>query len=196
MKLAKNLKIDAEESYLTVNSLVMELVNILSPSQQLKFVTTYGQKIGRYYRRAGSDYLDKVKKLRGQKKIKFIKGDFLNVNQSGFHYKTPLDGNTVNFIHPLDIIINCSGSTDLTSGHLKSDLINNLINQKICKVNPSEKGFFVNAKFETDKNFYVIGPLLAGNIVGNHKIWHAESCNRIFNLTFDLAGQIFKEVFC
>jgi hypothetical protein len=37
------------------------------------------------------------------------------------------------------------------------------------------------------KNCYLMGPLVAGNIDGNFKIWHAESCQRIINLSKQLA---------
>jgi len=193
LELARNRKIDTEDTYLPVNSLVAELVNALNPFQQEKFVTTHGQEIGKFYRRAGDDYSDKVQKLQRQRKLKFIKGEFIKVNNSGFQYKNSSEGTMVNFIQPIDIIISCSGSNNLAKGPSTSKLINNLINRKICQVNPSGRGFSVNAQFETDKNFYVMGPLLAGNVIGNHKIWHAESCIRIFNLTFDLANQLLRK---
>jgi uncharacterized NAD(P)/FAD-binding protein YdhS len=193
LELARDRKIDTENTYVPVNSLVMELVNELTPFQQEKFVTTHGQEIGKFYRRAGDDYSDKVKKLQRQRKLKFIKGEFIKVNRSGFQYKNSSEGTMENFVQPIDIIISCSGSNNLAKGPSTSKLINNLIDREICKVNPSGRGFCVNAQFETDKNFYVMGPLLAGNVIGNHKIWHAESCIRIFNLTLDLANQLLKK---
>ena len=41
--------------------------------------------------------------------------------------------------------------------------------------------------FEANKNCYVMGPLVAGNIDGDFKVWHAESCQRIIGLSKQLA---------
>ncbi|NCD70155.1 FAD/NAD(P)-binding protein [Mucilaginibacter agri] len=192
LKLADNLTIDREDSYTSVNSTILKLVNELKPDEQLRFVLHYGDKIGTYYRRAGSDYFDKVQLLEQHKKIEFIKGNFEKASEFGFEYKTPATECKVYIDSKLDIIINCTGSNTLNKYSPTSGLIKNLINRKICKINPSEKGFRVNNNFEADTNFYIMGPLLAGNIVGKHKIWHAESCKRIYELTFDLEKHLLK----
>ena len=83
------------------------------------------------------------------------------------------------FTNPVDIIINCIGAADLKKSN--SALIQNLIKRKLCVVNGSNKGFVVNENFESIKNFFVIGPLLSGTLNKKLRIWHAESCPRIFS---------------
>jgi uncharacterized NAD(P)/FAD-binding protein YdhS len=62
-----------------------------------------------------------------------------------------------------------------------------LIQQGICIPNDSHAGFEMNENFEAQQNFYLMGPLVAGNINDKLKVWHAESCSRIFNLSHSLA---------
>ncbi|WPU95529.1 FAD/NAD(P)-binding protein [Mucilaginibacter sabulilitoris] len=192
LKIIENCKVDIEYTYLPVNALIAELVNKLNSTEQDKFVTTYGREIGKYYRRAGGEYSNKVTKLQKCRKMKCIQGEFISANASGVQYKNITDATIINLILPLTIVINCSGPGNLETESSTSALIDNLIKSELCKLNSSKRGFSVNSQFEADKNFYVMGPLLAGNVIGVHKIWHAESCNRIFNLTFDLANQLLK----
>lgn len=189
-KLAQKENLSASDIYQAVANAVVELMNKLSYDEQKKFVCNDGVEIGKFQRRAGGEYLAVVDDLLRQSKIEFIKGRYVNLvrkveHQFSLEY---LDGTTHQstiFRVPFDIIINCIGFQELVNS--SSELIRNLIQQRICVVNGSKRGFEVNENFECSKDFFVIGPLLAGNLNDKLRVWHAESCSRIFLLSRQLA---------
>jgi uncharacterized NAD(P)/FAD-binding protein YdhS len=185
--LANNETIDG--TYTIISQKVIKALNQLSYSEQKQFVIEYGVKIGKFQRRAGLDYLNVADKLMFEGKLEFIQGKFAAIiplakNQFGFKFVTP-SSQTETFTTPIQVVINCAGFQDLTQS--SSPLINNLIQQGICTPNDSHAGFEMNENFEAQHNFYLMGPLVAGNINDKLKVWHAESCGRIFNLSHNLA---------
>ncbi len=181
------------DTYQAISQGVINALNQLIFSEQKQFVIKYGVEIGKFQRRAGADYLNIVEKLIFQGKLQFIKGKFagtitLGENKHGFKFITPMSSQPEVFTSPIQAIINCAGFQDLTKS--SSTLINNLIQQGICIPNDSNCGFKMNENFEADENFYLMGPLVAGNINNKLKVWHAESCGRIFNLSKDLASSL------
>lgn len=186
--LANNETVDG--TYRLISQKVIQALNQLSYPEQKQFVIEYGIKIGKFQRRAGLDYLNVVGKLVLEDRLKFIKGKFASIisltkKQFGFEY-IPLNSSQPEmFTTPVQVIINCAGFQDLTQS--SSPLINNLIQQGICTPNDSRGGFEMNENFETQQNFYLMGPLVAGNINDKLRVWHAESCGRIFNLSHSLA---------
>jgi uncharacterized NAD(P)/FAD-binding protein YdhS len=176
-------------TYTIISQKVIKALNQLSYPEQKQFVSEYGVKIGKFQRRAGLDYLNVADKLMFEDKLEFIQGKFAAViplakNQFGFEFVTP-NSQTQTFTTPIQVVINCAGFQDLTQS--SSPLINNLIQQGICTPNDSHAGFEMNENFEAQQNFYLMGPLVAGNINDKLKVWHAESCGRIFNLSHSLA---------
>ncbi len=177
-------------TYGVISQGVINALNQLSFAEQKLFVTKYGVEIGKYQRRAGSDYLNVVEKLIFEEKLEFIKGKFVRTiplasGRAGFEFFSS-DGELKEVLtSPIAIVINCAGFQDLTKS--SSPLIDNLIQQGICTPNDSKCGFEMNENFEVNKNFYLMGPLVAGNINDKLKIWHAESCGRIINLSQQLA---------
>jgi uncharacterized NAD(P)/FAD-binding protein YdhS len=177
-------------TYSIISQGVIKALNQLNYSEQKQFVIKYGVKIGKFQRRAGSDYLNVADKLALEGKLEFIKGKFtrtipLAAEQLGFEFVTPSSNQPELFTSPIQVIINCAGFQDLTQS--SSPLINNLIRQGICTPNDSHGGFEMNENFEAHQNFYLMGPLVAGNINEKLKVWHAESCGRIFHLSHSLA---------
>ncbi len=177
-------------TYAVISKGVINALNKLSFAEQKLFVTKYGVEIGKYQRRAGADYLDVVERLIFEDKLEFVKGKFVRTiplasGGSGFEF-LPSDGEQKEvFASPVAVVINCAGFQYLTRS--SSPLINNLIQQRICTPNDSKRGFEMNENFEANKNFYLMGPLVAGNINDRLKVWHAESCGRISNLSQQLA---------
>ncbi|NJK54835.1 MAG: hypothetical protein HC939_02110 [Pleurocapsa sp. SU_5_0] len=177
-------------TYRLISQKVLQALNQLSYPEQKQFVIEYGVKIGKFQRRAGLDYLNVVGKLVLEGRLEFVKGKFTSIisltkNQFGFKY-IPLNSSQPEiFTTPIQVVINCAGFQDLTQS--SSPLINNLIQQGICTPNDSRAGFEINENFETQQNFYLMGPLVAGNINDRLRVWHAESCGRIFNLSQSLA---------
>lgn len=177
-------------TYSIISQGVIKALNQLSYAEQKQFVIKYGVKIGKFQRRAGSDYLNVADKLMFEGKLEFIKGKFMRTiplakNQFGFEFVTPTSNEPEAFTTPIQVIINCAGFQDVTQS--SSPLINNLIHQGICTPNDSNGGFEMNENFEAHENFYLMGPLVAGNINDKLKVWHAESCGRIFHLSQSLA---------
>mgnify|MGYP001322017269 FL=1 len=91
--------------------------------------------------------------------------------------------------HHYDVVINCSGSAGLVGEGL-SELLNQLKDSGICVPTPSKHGFKVGNKFDVCHGFYINGPLLAGNVVGDMGIWHVEHCGRIISFAKQIANNL------
>ena len=74
-----------------------------------------------------------------------------------------------------------------------SPLLRQLKESGLCKPTISNHGFVVGDKFEIKKGFYINGPLLAGNVVGDMGIWHVEHCGRIISFSKQIAKNIIDE---
>jgi len=175
-------------TYGLISQGVINALNKLNYHEQKLFVTKYGVEIGKFQRRAGGDYLNVVDKLIFEGKVQFIKGKFtgtipLSDGKLGFEFR--INDQPKIYTSPIQALINCAGFQDLTKS--SSSLINSLIDQGICVPNDSLCGFEINENFEAHENLYLMGPLVAGNINQKLKVWHAESCGRIFNLSYSLA---------
>ncbi|MDB5120534.1 MAG: hypothetical protein JWN56_1752 [Sphingobacteriales bacterium] len=190
--LAETNNINIADTFNSISYLVIELLNRLNSFQQKRFVLKYGVEIGKYQRRAGNEYLDVVENLREQNKLENLKGRFIkkynhNKSREEFNYLDK-SSDSIKSIDPnVKVIIDCTGFQHLTSSS-SSKLISNLISQKVCVTNESKNGFKVNENFEANKNLFLMGPLLAGNLNKNLRIWHAESCGRIITLSKQLAN--------
>ena len=174
-------------TYRVISKEVIAALNLLGFEEQKMFVIKYGVEIGKYQRRAGQDYLNVVDRLLIDGKLEFIKGKFVGTTpgKSGFEYITSDSQQKEEFSEPIKVVVNCAGFQDVTKS--SSTLIKNLVEQKICIPNESKGGFKMTGDFEANENLYLMGPLVAGNINEKLKVWHAESCGRIFNLSQKLA---------
>ena len=176
-----------------ISKVTMQALNLLNPAEQKQFVVRYSVDIGKLQRRAGGEYLDVVNNLIAQNKLEFRKGKFVK-------YSAPISGkpnceyrDSENITQPvldtpISIIINCAGFQDVTKS--SSILIQNLIRRGICIPNDSNRGFVTDKDFKANTNCYLMGPLVAGNIDGDFKVWHAESCQRIIGLSERLAAAL------
>lgn len=182
--------INISDIYGDISKVTMQGLNRLSAEEQAQFVFVYAVEIGKLQRRAGGEYLDVVDGLIARDKIEFIKGRFVRstLNETGnltCEYINADDLNQKTIDTSIGVIINCAGFQDVTKS--SSLLIQNLIRRGICIPNQSQRGFVIDKNFEASKNCYVMGPLVAGNIDGNFRVWHAESCQRIIGLSQHLA---------
>jgi uncharacterized NAD(P)/FAD-binding protein YdhS len=182
-------------TYALISKGIIDVLQQLSPAEQKLFVIKYGVEIGKFQRRAGNDYLNIVENLMSTGKLEFIKGKLLqtcllNDQEQGFEF---IDANhqKQQFLSAVQVVINCAGFQDLMTS--SSPLINNLIKRGIAIPNDSKCGFVVNENFEINRNFYLMGPLIAGNINSKFKVWHAESCARIIKLSQQLAAVLVSE---
>jgi uncharacterized NAD(P)/FAD-binding protein YdhS len=182
--------INISDIYSDISKVTMQGLNRLNAAEQAQFVFVYAVEIGKLQRRAGGEYLDVVNNLIDRDKLEFIKGKFVSstVRETGNLTCEYIDGDdrqqkTIDA--SIGVIINCAGFQDVTKS--SSRLIQNLIRREICIPNQSQRGFVIDKNFEASKNCYVMGPLVAGNIDGNFRVWHAESCQRIIGLSQHLA---------
>ena len=187
--------INISDIYADITKVVIQALNQLSFGEQQQFVSKYAVEIGKLQRRAGGEYLDVVEHLIDRAKLEFLKGKFvgyfpLATGGSGYEYKDNEHHQHQVFDAPVGVIINCAGFQDVTKS--SSVLIQNLIRREICVPNDSNRGFVIDKNFEASKNCYLMGPLVAGNIDGNFRVWHAESCQRIIGLSQQLAEVLFN----
>lgn len=174
-------------TYKVIAKQVIDALNLLDFEEQKMFVIKYGVEIGKYQRRAGEHYLNVVDNLLMNGKLEFLKGKFVGTTEgkAGFEYIAADSQQKEIFTEPIKVLINCAGFQDVTKS--SSTLIKNLVDQGICTPNDSKIGFKISGDFEANDNLYLMGPLVAGNINDKLKVWHAESCGRIFNLSQKLA---------
>lgn len=164
---------------------ILTALDQLEPSEQSEFVTHVGVEIGRFQRRAGAEYLDVVDHLVASGKLEFIKGRLCGLDvteDSGLRFTYATDGDKAprQESAPIGVVIGCVGIADLSRS--SAPLIQNLLRRKLCEPNASKRGILVNENYEASENFYVMGPLIAGNYVGSVRVWHAESCHRIISI--------------
>jgi uncharacterized NAD(P)/FAD-binding protein YdhS len=189
--------INISDIYRKITDAVMQGLKQLNPAEQKQFVVKYAVEIGKLQRRAGGEYLDVIDRAISQHKLEFLKGKFvkyspLTTGGSSCEYISSDDRSHQVFDAPISVIINCAGFQDVTKS--SSPLIQNLIRREICIPNDSNRGFVIDKHFRStvSKNCYLMGPLVAGNIDGDFKVWHAESCQRIISLSQKLAETLLR----
>jgi uncharacterized NAD(P)/FAD-binding protein YdhS len=189
--------INISDIYGDISKVVIQALGQLSFGEQKQFVSRYAVEIGKLQRRAGGEYLDVIDDLISQQKLEFLKGKFvkyspLTARSASCEYLDSEDSQQKVYDAPIDVIINCAGFQDVTKS--SSVLIQNLIRREIFVANDSHRGFVIDKNFEStsSKNCYLMGPLVAGNIDGNFKVWHAESCQRIISLSQTLADVLLQ----
>jgi uncharacterized NAD(P)/FAD-binding protein YdhS len=191
VELMKTLNVNIADIIYHISNIINALVVRLSPYEQKIFVNKDGVEIGKFQRKAGKEYCDVVDNLFIINKLESLKGKFVGLvcQEEKFNHIEYLESQTSlkkTFDKPVKFIINCCGFEDLTMDS-SSELILSLISNNICRTNTSKRGFTVNENFEADNNFFIMGPLLAGNSNKHTMIWHVESCTRICFLSKKLA---------
>lgn len=185
---------DISDTLPTFTKHVGSLVGRLSKNEKFNFISFHGVEIGRLQRRAGQEYTQPVKDLVKEKKLSVIKGKFSKFcNDNGvttvlLHRDNQADCEKRTF----DIVINCAGSSGLSNSNI-SPLLKQLKDSGICSSTSSNHGFKVGENFDILPGFYINGPLLAGNVIGEMGIWHVEHCGRIINFAKHIANNIIND---
>ena len=171
------------------------LVQRLSKKEKQKFISFHGVEIGRLQRRAGLEYTQPVEELSLTNKLDVIKGKFIKFSKDTDVTKVLFKKDNVSEtqMDRYDVVINCAGSSGLTEAGM-SPLLKQLIESGICSSTSSNHGLKVGDNFEVMPGFYINGPLLAGNVVGEMGIWHVEHCGRIIGFAKKIAANILDEV--
>ena len=182
-------------SLATISHAVSDMLEHLSHAERTKFVSDTGNAIGKLQRRTGNDYSDLFEDLLKQGTLVLRKGRYcdyevddsrgISVNFSALDL-----ADTTYTLHRVRSIVNCSGS-GLLANNSPDDLIRQLILRKLCRVNESGIGFHVDSNLQACRqNLFVIGPMMAGNIINGQPVWHAEHCGRIFKWSNKLASRL------
>ena len=185
LKNAEKIDLGAASTVGVISEKVGNLLKRLDFEEAKRFACLHGNEIGRRQRCAGSHYINSVSELMSQKRLVHLAGRYVNL--------TPNTAENPSLIleymakgseekHPYDkefhLVFNCMGSTDLRSADTP-ELLRNMMQNKLLTPNNSNIGFEVNHQFEASDGLYVIGPLLAGNVLDNKPLWHLEHCGRI-----------------
>lgn len=177
-----------------ISKAVGKLVQALALEEKKAFVRHAGIEIGRLQRRAGDEYSDIADDLQRQGRLEIVTGRFAGLAEHGadgvrVFYQASADGERQTLAAPIDVVVNCTGSAGMSRPNA-SPLIEALLASGLCRANQSGAGFAVNHRMEAAQDLFVIGPLLAGNVVGDLSIWHVEHCGRIMEFSKILARSL------
>ncbi len=148
----------------------------LPPAEQQIFATSTGNEIGRLQRRAGIDYYQVVDSLDAAHRIVRRQGSFDD-------HLVHLEGDC-----SFDVIVNASGSAGLVPG--SSPLLDSIIESGTATVTEAKTGVVVDERYEAAPGLFVMGPLLAGNVLAGRPIWHLEQAGRIISMSATLGRHI------
>ncbi|MCF7560807.1 GNAT family N-acetyltransferase [Sabulilitoribacter multivorans] len=182
----------------TISKYFGALLEKLDPKELEIFACQYGNDIGKRQRCAGLHYSNVVENLKSQQKFEHISGRFKTLSKAKdenyalcyIDTATKKEKTLDKYFH---IVINCIGSKNLESKHLPQ-LHKNLMNKGYCEPNNSKIGFHVNKLLEASKNLYIMGPMLAGNVIDNKAVWHVEHCGRIIWISKILSKILAKDL--
>jgi uncharacterized NAD(P)/FAD-binding protein YdhS len=157
------------------------IVGKLSHAEQLSFADVWGVEIGRFQRRAGTEYCDLVESLTSLERLYLIAGHFASVvgaddDRATFEYTTP-DG-VRRFPLAMDVMINCSGFSPVDRQRSET-LLDQLLADGVCATTRGGRGIAVNDDMEANRDLFVMGPMLAGNVTARGAVWHMEHCGRV-----------------
>ncbi|GAA4277983.1 NeuD/PglB/VioB family sugar acetyltransferase [Aquimarina mytili] len=180
-----------------ISEVFCSLLDELSASEKRKFATQIGNEIGKRQREAGSHYSKVIRDLHAQERLTNLSGKFsgiLSSTTNGLQFAYETKKKVIHHNQPVDVIINCSGGSDITDPKNENTLLRTLSKNNICQINDSNRGITVNTSLEASEGFYIIGPLLGGNLIDNKPIWHVEHAGRISSLSYKLATIIHEEL--
>lgn len=178
---------------------VVGLLRRLSPDEALEFAGHWGAQLGRYRRRAGWEYCEVVEELQMHGRLERVAGFFAGVdrgNGRGVRVRLDRAGVAAALERAADVVINCAGPPPDIQDTAPS-LVAELIGGGVCRVTRYGAGIAVDASLAAAPHFYVMGPLLAGNVIDGSPVWHMEHCGRISAfgaaLGARLAGSVLAE---
>ncbi|MEZ5341269.1 MAG: hypothetical protein R2706_07440 [Acidimicrobiales bacterium] len=92
--------------------------------------------------------------------------------------QSPDDGEAEVLPTEFDLVLNCSGSTGLRRPN-PSPLLENLLDSGLCVPTQSGSGLALDDTIAAAPNVFVVGPLMADNVIDGTPIWHVEHAGRI-----------------
>lgn len=195
LDLAETLKLGAASTVGIISKGFGSLLPRLNNKELIKFACKHGNQIGRRQRCAGDHYLFVIDQLIKQKNFTQLKGKFKSIELTKDHFllnystEQNLDIRTDNF----HIVINCLGSMNLENDSIPV-LYKKIFENNLAHINDSKIGLKVDANLQASKDFYVAGPMLAGNLIENRALWHLEHCGRIIWSSKILADKVYNDL--
>lgn len=164
-----------------VSAAVGQLLPRLSPDQAREFAVNWGVELGRHQRRAGWEYHEVVDDLVSAGRLQVVPGSLADAwyVPEGVCVRVTHDGNTAELPLPADVVLNCTGpARDFRDMPVVADLVAT----GTCRGTGGGRGIAVDDDLSAAPGLYVMGPLLAGNLVDGSPLWHLEHCGRISSL--------------
>jgi uncharacterized NAD(P)/FAD-binding protein YdhS len=161
-----------------VSAAVGRLLPQLSPEQGREFAGRWGAELGRHQRRAGWEYHEVVDELTAAGRFRLVAGTLagVGVDPDGVRVDVHHEGATVPLPAPADVVLNCTGpAPDLRDVPVVADLVT----AGTVATTVHGRGVAVDDDLAAAAGLHVMGPLLAGNLVGGAPLWHLEHCGRI-----------------
>ena len=164
---------------------------------KLQFAQRFGNEIGRRQRRAGPQYLGAVAELVRAGRFEHLAGTFVGIReqdgQTFARYRSTNDGEVLEVGTDFNVVINCGAPTSFGGPDLPP-LLAQLVESGLTTANESGRGLDVDGRLQAADALYVIGPMLAGNVVLDMPVWHVEHCGRIANFAGHLADILHKDL--
>jgi uncharacterized NAD(P)/FAD-binding protein YdhS len=164
-----------------ISQAVVRLLPLLSADQAVEFADRWGVELGRRQRRAGWEYCEVVAQLAAENRLTLVAGSFVDVvadDRQQVHVRYSIDGALEELKLPVDAVVNCGGPARSLE-HTAPPLLAQLIASGLCRLTPSGGGIAVDPCLVAAPGLYVMGPLVAGNVVKGSPVWHMEHCGRI-----------------
>ena len=166
----------------------------LDRGEKEAFATTWGLKLVRFQRRAGTEFSDMIESLTAQGHLRVLPMAFVAVgcrSEEGitFRYRTDDDASIREHPVKVRVIVNCTGSAALDRGG-SIGLIDALATRGLVRMNGSGRGVVVDDRLQANADLFVLGPLMSGNVIGNAPVWHMEDCGRIISYADLLAESV------
>lgn len=166
---------------------VRHLLKALDEKQYAKFLLTHGDVITRKLRRIAKHNLQAVKEMLGTKRLEIVAGetkDLETVEVDGDELLKFRYADSSQCIQEMDVlfesVVSCIGFESVSE--CSSPFLKEALAKGFCRINASGKGIEVNDGFEASENFYVNGPLIAGNLNETVNYWHLENVSRIMGI--------------
>lgn len=185
----------ASDTLAPISAAVGALVARLPADEMHDFACRWGIELGRRQRRAGAEYSDAASSLEESARLTIHDGEFASAS-AGSNGASVVEysrqGQPV-ILAPAAVVINCAGFAKLDDLP-DNPLLAQLLAQGVCVMNGSRGGIAVSDDLEAAPNLYVLGPLLAGNVIRGRPVWHMEHCGRVRAYAADLADVLAERV--
>ncbi|MGY2002865.1 FAD/NAD(P)-binding protein [Blastococcus sp. SYSU DS1024] len=179
--LGRALGLSVSDTLAPISAAVGRVLRRLPEDETAVFADRWGVELGRHQRRAGWEYCEVVERLSAEGRLRLVAGSFVDLvaDAAGqVHVRYQVDGELHQIASPVDAVVNCAGPAR-SLRHAAPPLLTQLITSGVCRLTPSGGGIAVDSSMAAAPGLYVMGPLLAGNVVGGAPVWHMEHCGRI-----------------